>query len=596
MIINDDTPHYTSNSSTAKGNVKLIKYLKPYWLLAILSPMFMIAEVTLDLFQPKLMSQIVDKGVITGNINFIIKTGFIMLLLVLCSGVTGLGAAAFASAASQGYGNDLRSVVFRRVMSLSLEQTDKFTTGSLITRLTNDVTAVQELVAMSLRIFVRAPMQFIGGIIMALSFNINFGLVLICALPVQLIILWLVLYKAGPLYSVVQNKLDKVNSVVQENVSGSRIIKAYVREDYENNRFNIANTELMTSTLRVQKLMIILNPVLMIIMNLSVIAIIYIGGLQVEAGAIGIGQVMAAVTYVTQILMSMMMVSMMFQSVTRSRASAERIREVLSTIPIINSGKKIIECCLAGSIIFKDVCFNYPEFSGQPVLQGINLEINPGETFALLGATGSGKTTLVNLIPRFYDTTAGSVTVNGIDVREYDLENLRTKIGFVLQKNELFSGSIMDNIRWGKGDATDEEIFEAARIAQADEFIRSFKEGYNTIIGEKGASLSGGQRQRIAIARALLRKPEILIFDDSTSALDLGTESRLQKALRENLKETTVIIIAQRIASIINADRIAVLDNSHISACGKHSELIETSDLYRDIYNSQARNGVAEIG
>ncbi len=570
---------------------KLIDYLRPYWLFAVLSPLFMAAEVIVDLFQPKLMSQIVDNGVFMNDGGYILKTLLHMLLLAVIGGITGVGAAGFASAAAQSFGNDLRKDAFARVMSLSLQQTDSFTTGSLVTRLTNDITAVQELVAMSLRMFIRSPLMFAGGIVMAVSLNIRFGLVLILALPIQILVLWLVLSKASPLFSVVQAKLDKVNSVVQENILGARMVKAYVREDYELNRFDRANTDLMQNTLKVQKLMALLHPFIMIVMNLSVVAILYIGGLQVEARTMQVGQIMAAVTYVTQILMSIMMVSMMFQSISRARASAARIREILYTEPAIQGGSQKLEEP-KGQVVFKDVSFHYPGAAGRPVLTGVDLGIRPGETLAILGATGSGKTSLINLIPRFYDTTGGTVLLDGRDVREYELESLRGTIGCVLQKSELFSGTIRDNIRWGKEDAGDGEVEAAARTAQAHDYIQSFSQGYDTVIGEKGTSLSGGQKQRLAIARAILKKPAVLIFDDSTSALDLGTEARLQKALREHLKDTTVIMIAQRVASVMNADRIAVLDNGSLCACGTHDELMATSAVYRDIYSSQIKKEV----
>lgn len=570
---------------------RLMRYLKPYWYFALLSPLVMAGEVIFDLFQPKFMSGIVDEGVLNGNMQVILSTGLLMLLFTFLGGLCGVGGAAFGTAAAQNFGNDLRKDVFSRVMHLSLSQTDDFTTGSLVTRLTNDITAVQELVSMALRMFVRAPMSFIGGIVMALSLNANFGLVLVIALPIQLVIIWLLLAKASPLFGLVQKKLDKVNAVVQENVTGARMVKAYVREDYEENRFRTANNDLMQTSLRVQKLMAILNPVLMIVMNFSVVAIILIGGFQVEARAMQVGQVMAAVTYVTQILMSIMMVSMMFQSISRARASAARIREVLDTLPAIADGEqKKAGSGRGGSISFKNVGFRYSA-SERPVLEDINLDIHPGETIAILGATGAGKTTLCNLIPRFYDPTKGEIFVDGRPVTDYTLEELRKKIAFVLQKSELFSGTIADNIRWGRPDATDDEVVAAAKVAQADEFITGFKDGYQTIIGEKGASLSGGQKQRLSIARAVLRQPEILLFDDSTSALDLGTEARLRDALRKSMQHTTVIMVAQRVASVMHADRILVLDGGRIAACGRHEELLQTSAIYQDIYSSQVGKG-----
>ena len=566
---------------------RLVRYLKPYWLTALLSPLVMAGEVIFDLLQPKLMSSIVDDGVLGGNMQLILTTGLLMLLFTLLGGLCGVGGAAFGTIASQNYGNDLRKDVFSRVMHLSLSQTDAFTTGSLVTRLTNDVTATQDLVSMALRMFVRAPMSFIGGIIMCLSLNVKFGLILVVALPIEILAVWLLLSKASPLYGLVQKKLDKVNAVVQENVTGARMVKAYVREDYEEARFKKANDDLMHTNLRVQKLMAILNPILMIVMNVSVVAIILLGGFQVEAKARQVGQVMAAVTYVTQILMSIMMVSMMFQSISRARASAARIREVLDTLPAIaDGGTEAPAASQKGAVRFENVSFHYGA-SGRPVLENIDLDIRPGETVAILGSTGAGKTTLCNLIPRFYDPTEGRILVDGRPLPDYPLDELRQKISFVLQKSELFSGTIADNIRWGNPDATDEQVKAAARVAQADEFITGFTEGYDTIIGEKGASLSGGQKQRLSIARAVLRQPEILLFDDSTSALDLGTESRLQAALRESMSHTTVVMVAQRVASVMQADRIVVLDGGHIAASGRHEELLQTSSIYQDIYHSQ---------
>jgi len=565
--------------------LKIFRYLKPYWFMAILSPLFMVGEVMVDLLQPKLMSKLVDVGIPSGDMSYILSTGIIMLLLVILGGILGISATGCAVTASQSFGNDLRREAFSRVMSLSLEQTDKFSTGSLVTRLTNDITAVENLVSMALRMFVRAPMNFIGGIIMALSLDADFGLVLACALPVQLILLLIMAKKVAPMFSVIQKKLDRVNSVVQENISGARVIKAYTREDFENERFTKANNDLTDTTLHVQKLMMTVIPFITLVMNASVIAIIVIGGFEVEAGEIGVGSVMAAVTYITQILMSLMMVGMMFQTITRATASAKRINEVLDSLPAVVSGDGIPE--KADLLAFEDVSFSYPGMQGRPVLDGISFTVKKGETLAILGSTGSGKTSLINLIPRFYDPTDGRITLSGRDIKELDLELLRQKIGCVLQKSELFSGSIADNIRWGREDADDSEVIRAARIAQADDFISAMPDGYDTIIGQKGASLSGGQKQRISIARALIRKPEILIFDDSTSALDLGTEARLRAALKESFTDTAVIIIAQRVASVKNADRILLLDNGRVSAIGNHDELMSSSELYRDIFSSQ---------
>lgn len=579
--------------------MKVLRYLKPYWLFALLCPLAMILEVSMDLLQPTLMSDIVDNGILGDaaadeNLRYVLITGLKMLVFSLIGCFGGIASAAFGTAAAQKMGNDLRKDAFAKVMHMSFQQTDKFTTGSLVTRLTNDITAIQEFVAMSLRMFVRTGMQFIGGIAVILTLNVNFGIVLVISLPVQLIAVAIIMKKASPLFSIVQSRLDKVNSVVQENVSGARVVKAFTREEYEINRFDNANTDLMTTNLKVQKLLATLNPILMIIMNASVIAIIMIGGFQVEAKAMQVGEVMAAVTYITQILMSVMMVGMMFQQVSRSAASMKRVNEVLSTNPVISDGNKSADSDNSGTVEFRNVGFSYPGSSGKPVLSGIDLKAEKGQMLAILGSTGCGKTSLVNLVPRFYDATNGDVLVDGVNVKDYDVDTLRSKIGVVLQKSELFSGTVAENIRWGCETATDEEVKTAAKIAQAEEFIDGFNDGYDTMISEKGASLSGGQKQRMAIARAIIKKPEILIFDDSTSALDLSTEAKLHKALRENLSGVTVIMIAQRIASVMRADKIAVLENGSICAFGTHKELMESSSVYRDIYYSQMKQGEEE--
>ncbi len=576
--------------------MKVIRYLKPYWLFALLCPLAMILEVGMDLLQPTLMSDIVDNGILgtasaDENLRYVLITGLKMLVFSLIGCFGGIASAAFGTTAAQKMGNDLRKDAFAKVMHMSFQQTDKFTTGSLVTRLTNDITAIQEFVSMSLRMFVRTGIQFIGGIAVILTLNVNFGMVLVISLPVQLIAVAIIMKKAAPLFGIVQTKLDKVNSVVQENVSGARVVKAFTREEYEINRFDNANTDLMSTNLKVQKLLATLNPILMVIMNASVISIIMIGGFQIEAKAMQVGDVMAAVTYITQILMSVMMVGMMFQQVSRATASMKRVNEVLSTDSVISNGNKNADGDNSGTVELKNVSFAYPGSSGKSVLSGIDLKAEKGQMIAILGSTGCGKTSLVNLIPRFYDATEGEVLVDGVNVKDYDVDTLRNKIGVVLQKSELFSGSVAENIRWGCETATDDEVKTAAKIAQAEEFISGFNDGYDTMISEKGASLSGGQKQRMAIARAIIKKPEILIFDDSTSALDLSTEAKLHTALRESLSGVTVIMIAQRIASVMRADKIAVLENGSICAFGTHKELMETSDVYRDIYYSQMKQG-----
>lgn len=574
--------------------MRLVKYLKPHILFALLTPLSMIGEVIVDLCQPKLMSKIVDDGVLGHDMGLIVRTGIIMMILIIIGGACGVASSAFSGCASQRFARDLRSDVFKKVMGLSFEQTDKFTTGSLVTRLTTDITSVQQMVDFMLRPFVRNIITFIGGIVMMLTLNVNFGAVIVVAMPIEAIIVVLIMKKANPLYAIVAGRLDTVNSVMQENVTGARVVKAYVREDYEANRFNNANTGLMESNLRVQKIVAILQPLLMIVMNLSVIAVIEIGGLQVQARKMQVGEVMAAITYLTQVLHGIMMLSMMFQTVSKASASAKRITEVLETDPVICDGNADTSLTEKGTVSFRNVSFSYPESSGRPVISGLSLDIRQGENIAILGATGSGKSSLVSLIPRFYDASEGEICVDGVNVKNYKLSELRSRIGIVLQKSELFSGSAADNIRWGEKNADEGAVKAAAEIAQADEFVSSMPDGYNSLIAEKGASLSGGQKQRLSISRAILKNPEILIFDDSTSALDLGTEAKLQKGLRENLKGTTVITIAQRIASVKNCDRIAVLDHGRLVGCDTHDNLLKNCEVYQDIYNSQVKATAAD--
>ena len=599
---------------------RIFHYLKPYAFLAIISPLLMVGEVFADLLLPQLMTVIVDCGINAGGdvsgsaigsavmkilygageytaMQVILTFGVLMLLVVLVGGFFGVLCAFTAAKASQSMGNDLRCAAYKRVMSLSIEQTDKFTTGSLVTRMTNDIAMIVDFTEMILRMLVRSPMFFIGGTIMLCTLDIKFGLVLMCSLPVMALTLFLVLGRAVPMFGSIQKKLDRVNSVVQENVTGARVVKAYVREDYEYDRFEKANKDLRDTNIRVHKLMAITHPVLTVVMNASIIAIIFIGGWEIDnvAGSgMSAGTIMAAVTYVTQVLMSIMMVSMLFNSISRAMASIKRVGEVLDADPVIVSGDRTGEDSDI-AVSFRGVDFRYPSAAGRPVLHDINLDVRRGETLAVIGATGSGKTSLVNLILRFYDATAGEVLVDGVPVKEYDLSVLRSKISYVMQKSELFSGTVAENIRWGKDGATDGELRDAARIAQAEEFIEGFPQKYDGYIAEKGASLSGGQKQRMSISRALVRKPEILILDDSTSALDLATEAKLRSALREELKDTTVIMIAQRIASVKDADRIAVIENGTIKDCAPHDELMRTSDTYRDIYNSQTKEA-QEVG
>ena len=594
----------------------LFKYLKPYKFYAILSPLLMMGEVLADLCLPYLMSFIVNYGIIGEDISehalasFIMRTlfgeraytglqiiltfGILMLVIVMIGGFFGTFCAYTAAKAAQGFGHDLRRDAYSRVMSLSPEQTDRFTTGSLVTRMTNDISMIVEFMESLLRMFVRSPMFFIGGTFFLLTLDVRFGAVLLIGLPILGVTLAFVLSRTVPLFGKVQQKLDRVNCVVQENVSGARIVKACVREDYECERFATANADLRDVNYRVQKLTAIIQPVVILVQNFAVIAIIWLGGNRIADGFMGMstGDVMAAVTYTTQVLFSVMMVTMLLQSISRALASAKRVKEVLECDPVICSGKGKADSAPV-AVELKNVSFRYPGTVGTPVLQNINLTVHKGETLAIVGETGVGKSSLLRLLARFYDPIEGEVLVDGMNVREYDLSHLRQKIGFVLQKSELFSDTVAGNIRWGRPEASDAEVKKAAEIAQADSFISRFNEGYDTFITEKGASLSGGQKQRISIARALCRRPEILILDDATSALDLSTEARLRHALQSELKDTTVILVAQRIASVRDADRIAVIEDGCIHHCAPHDQLMQECAAYRDIYASQMERGGA---
>ena len=573
----------------------MIKYLRKYWLSFILAPLFMFGEVSMDLLQPKLMASIVDEGVLglshggVGDLGLVISTGFRMVELVIFGCFCGVMSGVFANICSQNFGNDIRKDIFRRVMFFSFEQTDRFSTGSLITRVTNDITQLQNLVSQCIRGFVRTFLIFAGGIFCMLTLNLSFGTVVACALPLIVVCVIFFIAKANPMFTVLQEKLDRLNNVMQENISGARVVKAYVKEEYEKERFGTANAELADTQLRVLLLFSYMTPIMNIVLNVSVVAIIKVGALRVGEGSVTPGDVMAAITYISQILNSVMRMTMIFQMVSRGAASGRRIREVLACEPSIADGSFMGETLIKGKVEFRDVSFSYPGMGEERIIEHLNLTIQPGETLGILGATGCGKSTLVNLIPRFYDVTRGQVLVDDIDVKEYTLNALRGKIAVALQKSEMFSASIRENIAWGDPNADEKRIRRVAYVAQALEFIDAKEQGMGTQITQGGHSLSGGQKQRVAISRAILKNAEILIFDDTTSALDLKTEASLYEALREEYAGMTKIIIAQRIASVRDADRIAVIEKGQLAACGSHEELMESSEIYRDIYDSQLK-------
>ncbi|MGN0318648.1 MAG: ABC transporter ATP-binding protein [Lachnospira sp.] len=575
----------------------MLKYLKKYWLFAILAPLFMIGEVLMDLIQPRMMSTIIDEGVLgmsnngVGDLNLVISTGIKMIGFVILGGLCGVMSGVFANLCSQRYGNDVRKDAFGRIMSFSFEQTDRFSTGSLITRVTNDITQIQNLISMSLRGFIRTFMLIIGGTISMCMLHLSFGMVIACALPVIIFCVIYFILKANPKFTILQEKLDNLNNVCQENVSGARVVKAYVQEEHEIKRFGMANSELAGTQLDVLLLFSYMTPIMNIILNLSIVAIIKVGGIQVSAGAVTPGNVMAAITYVSQVLNAVMRMTMIFQTASRGYASGKRVKEILDCEPSITDGSFDGNTNISGKVEFKNVSFAYPGMEGEKIIDNFNLTINPGETIGILGATGCGKSSLVNLIPRFYDATEGEVLLDDVNVREYKLAALRDKVAFALQNSEIFGMSIKDNISWGNPDAGEDEINHAAEVAQAMEFIKNKPDGMDTMVNQGGTSLSGGQKQRVAISRAVLKRAEILIFDDATSALDLKTEAQLYDALNKEYREVTKIIIAQRIASVKDADRIAVIDNGRLAALGSHKELLSDSSIYRDIYDSQLKNG-----
>ena len=571
----------------------MLKFLKKHLWIGLIGSLFMVCEVLIDLIQPRMMAQIVDNGILKGDTALVWSVGIRMIFIVFLGGCCGILSGVFVNICSQHFGNDLRKALFDRIMNFSFEQIDDFTVGSLITRTTSDVTQVQTMVSQLIRGAVRCMMFFFAGSSFLLTLNVAFSRVLMLTFPIVLMEIAFVVWKSGPLFTHLQTRLDRVNSVIGENVASERVVKAFVQEQSEIEKFDKSNLDLVNTRFEVQILISWMRPVMNIVLNAATVAIIYIGGMEVAASRMEIGSLMAAITYLSQILSGMMMMAMIFQTITLGLASAKRLKEVLASVPVIRDGSAAAIEKRGGSIEFENVSFNYPGHHHE-VLKDISFTVAPGQTLAIIGATGSGKSTLVSLIARFYDVTDGSVLVDGEDVKNFSLHELRDRISFVLQKSELFTGTIRKNIMIGNPEADEDEMIKAARAAQADEFILHQPDKYDTTVAEAGMSLSGGQKQRIAISRALLKPAEILILDDSTSALDLGTEARLFKALDEGYEKLTKIIIAQRIATVIRADRIAVMDKGRIVGIGSHNELMENCDVYREIYDSQLRKGGAK--
>ncbi len=566
------------------------KHIMPYLPYFILGPIFMIVEVVGDVLMPRQMSYIINEGVNNNaGSGYIITKGIIMILLALLMMLGGVLGAYFAVKASVNFSASLRTEIFEKVQQFSFANIEKFSTGSLVTRLTNDITNMQNFIMMMLRMMLRAPGMLIGGIIMAVLINAKLALVLGIVIPFLIVALLIIMKFALPRFNVMQSKIDSLNSRIQENITNVRVVKSFVRDDYEKETFDKANNDLVEKSLKAIKVVIFTFPVMTFAMNITTLAVVYFGGKQVVFGSMPVGDLTAFTTYITQILMSLMMVSFIMIQGSRAMASSRRIKEVLDTDVELNDinaahKEKLVE---SGNIEFRNVSFRYYKSHKSNVIKDISLKINSGETVGIIGSTGSGKTTLVSLIPRLYDVDDGCVLVDGMDVRDYSLKNLRNAVAMVLQKNTLFSGSIMDNLKWGDEEADEETVINASKMAQADTFIRSFTDGYDMELGQGGVNVSGGQKQRLCIARALLKKPRILILDDSTSALDTATEAEIRKNFYTELKDTTKLIIAQRISSVENADTIIVMDEGEIVGMGKHKDLLKDCEEYKEIYYSQ---------
>ncbi len=573
--------------------IKLFPYLKEFKKYAFLAPVSVTIEVILEIILPLLMSKIIDVGIANSDMGYITKTGLLMVGAALLSLLFGAASARFASVGAAGFAMNLRQALFEKIQDFSFRNIDHFSTASLITRLTTDITFIQNSFMMIIRVLVRAPVMMISATVMAISINSRLAMIFLIAVPILGAFLAFISYKAHPYFVKMFKKFDAMNASVQENLIAIRVEKAFVRHDYENEKFEFTATDVQNAQKQAEKLVILSSPLMMLTMSISIIAIAWFGGNQIIAGDMMTGELFSFITYNTQILMSLMMISMVFVMVVISQASADRINAVFEekldmTDADADAGLAIAD----GSVTFEHVSFSYAKDAENPVLTDINLKIESGETVGIIGGTGSAKTTLVSLIPRLYDVIGGNLLVGGKDVRSYKLDTLRNAVSMVLQKNVLFSGTIRDNLKWGDENATDEEIIAACKDAQAHDFIMSFPNGYDTDLGQGGVNVSGGQKQRLCIARALLKKPKVMILDDSTSAVDTATDLRIRKALREKHSNITTIVIAQRIMSVMEADKIVVMNDGRVEAIGKHAELLTSSEIYREVYESQQK-GVA---
>ncbi len=571
---------------------RLLSYLKPYWRISVLAMLLVVASVVADLAIPRLIQSIVDQGIVLGDMSLISNTALLIITIALIEAVMTIGNTVLSVRASQRLATDIRSATFRKIQSFSFTNLDKFQTGQLVIRLTSDVSRIQMVVLMGLRIFVRAPLMIIGSIILMVMTSMELALMMLVLLPLTLVFTFVFVVKAQPMFLEVQRRLDRLNMVLQEYLAGVRVVKAFVRSKREEERFGEANLSLTKQSTKVAQLLSILIPTMFLVINVTVLVIVLSGGQQVIMGKFSVGQILAFINYLLSSLFPLLILAFMAGGLSAANASAQRICEVLNTQPQVQDrpDAKILSNT-RGRVVFENVCFSYTENCVEPVLNEINLTAEPGQTVALLGATGSGKSTLVNLIPRFYDAIKGKVTIDGMDVRNITLDSLRKNIGIALQETVLFSGTVMDNIRYGRPEATEDEVIAVAKVAEAHDFIMSFPEGYKSVVGQRGINLSGGQKQRISIARALLVQPKILILDDSTSSVDIQTESRIQKHLESLRKERTSFIIAQRISTVLRADKIVVLERGRIVAEGTHNDLVRKSPIYREIFNSQLGGG-----
>ena len=574
---------------------KLLKYVKGYWIFTVLAPLTIIWEVMLEVRIPMLMSDIVDTGVNGGaGLEYIFTKGLQMVIMALASLTCGALSARFASVAGMGFGANIRKALFGKIQDFSFANIDRFSTASLVTRLTTDVNTVQNTFMMVIRICVRAPVMFCMAIICAVQFNAKLSIVFAVVVPMLIVVLAVIVSMAFPLFKQMFRRYDDLNASVQENLIAVRVVKAFVRSEYEKKRFKKSNDALMNASVRAERLVIINNPVMMLCVYACIVAALWFGGGFVIEGSMKTGELMGFITYITQIMMSLMTISMIFVMIVTSKAAAARIIEVTEEIPDINDSNADASLEVKdGSIEMHNVCFKYNRDAEKNVLDNINLDIKSGETVGIIGGTGSAKTTLVQLIPRLYDVTQGELLVGGRNVREYKIKALRDSVAMVLQSNVLFSGTIAENLRWGDENATQEELEKVCKIAQAHDFIESFPDGYETDLGQGGVNLSGGQKQRLCIARALIKKPKILILDDSTSAVDTATDAKIREGFAANLGDVTTIIIAQRVSSISHADKIIVLDDGKIDAVGTHDELLENNEIYREVYTSQQEGSVA---